>query len=81
MVIAGFGKNDFLPVLHSFTVESIINNRLKCDRLPGLSNDMGESRAAVIIPFAQAEIVYRFIRGIDPESLVSKLSFDLAVPV
>jgi hypothetical protein len=67
MVIAGFGKNDFLPVLHSFTVESIINNRLKCDRLPGLSNDMGESRAAVIIPFAQAEIVYRFIRGIDPE--------------
>jgi hypothetical protein len=27
---------------------------------------MGETNAAVIIPFAQAEIVYRFIRGIDP---------------
>jgi hypothetical protein len=67
IVIAGFGKNEFLPVLHSYTVESIVNDRLKCDRNPSLSNDMGESRGASIIPFAQAEIVYRFIRGIDPE--------------
>jgi hypothetical protein len=67
IVIAGFGKSDFLPVLQSYTIESIINNRLKYDRIPSLSNDMGESHAAVIIPFAQAEIVYRFIRGIDPE--------------
>lgn len=67
VVIAGFGKNDFLPVLHSYTVESIVNDRLKCDRLPNQSNDMGESRTTMIIPFAQAEIVYRFIRGIDPE--------------
>ena len=28
---------------------------------------MGESHAAMILPFAQAEIVYRFIRGIDPD--------------
>jgi hypothetical protein len=67
IVIAGFGRNEFLPVLHSFTVESITNDRLKHDRNPNLSNDMGESRSAVIIPFAQAEIVYRFIRGIDPD--------------
>jgi hypothetical protein len=67
IVVAGFGKNEFLPVLHSYTVESILNNRLKHDRLPNQSNDMGESHGAAIIPFAQAEIVYRFIRGIDPE--------------
>ncbi len=67
VVIAGFGQNEFLPVLHSFTVESIVNDRLKRDRNPNMSNDMGESRSAVIIPFAQAEIVYRFIRGIDPD--------------
>jgi len=67
IVVAGFGKKDFLPVVHSYTVESIINNKLKCDRIPSLSNDMGETRGASIIPFAQAEIVYRFIRGIDPE--------------
>jgi hypothetical protein len=67
IVIAGFGRNEFLPVLHSFTVESITNDRLKHERNPNSSNDMGESRSAVIIPFAQAEIVYRFIRGIDPD--------------
>jgi hypothetical protein len=67
IVIAGFGKNDFLPVVLSYTVESVINNRVKYDRIPGLSNDMGESHAAMILPFAQAEIVYRFIRGIDPD--------------
>ena len=54
-------------MLHSYTIESITNNRLKWDRNPNLSNDMGESQIATIIPFAQAEIVYRFIRGIDPE--------------
>lgn len=67
IVVAGFGKNDFLPVVHSYTVESMINNRVKYDRIAGLSNDMGESHAAMILPFAQAEIVYRFIRGIDPD--------------
>ena len=67
IVIAGFGKNDFLPVVHSYTVESMVNNRVKYDRIAGLSNDMGESHAAMILPFAQAEIVYRFIRGIDPD--------------
>jgi hypothetical protein len=67
IVVAGFGKNDFLPVVHSYTVESMINNRVKYDRIVGLSNDMGESHAAMILPFAQAEIVYRFIRGIDPD--------------
>jgi hypothetical protein len=67
IVIAGFGRNEFLPVLHSFTVEAIVNDRLKHERNPNLSNDVGESRSAAIIPFAQAEIVYRFIRGIDPE--------------
>jgi hypothetical protein len=67
IVIAGFGKNDILPVVHSYTVESIVHNRLKLEHLPAHSNDMNESGAASIIPFAQAEIVHRFIRGIDPE--------------
>jgi hypothetical protein len=67
IVIAGFGRNDVLPVVHSFTVESVINNRLRRDRMPGLSNDMNETHAAMILPYAQAEIVLRFIRGIDPD--------------
>ena len=67
IVIAGFGKSDVFPVVHSFTVESVINNRLRHDRIIGLSNDMNETHNAMILPYAQAEIVFRFIRGIDPE--------------
>jgi hypothetical protein len=67
IVIAGFGKNDVFPVLHSYTVETIVHNRLKQDRRSAQSNDMNETNTATIIPFAQAEIVYRFIQGIDPD--------------
>jgi hypothetical protein len=67
IVIAGFGKNDVFPVVKSFTVESVVNNRLRRDLMSGLSNDMNETHAAMILPYAQAEIVFRFIRGIDPE--------------
>jgi len=67
IVIAGFGKDDVFPVLHSYTVETIVRNKLKQMRRIAQSNDMNESNTATIIPFAQAEIVYRFIQGIDPE--------------
>ncbi len=67
VVIAGFGKNDILPALYSFTVDAIVDSHLKYDPMPSQSNDMNESRAASIIPFAQAEMVHRFIRGLDPE--------------
>jgi hypothetical protein len=67
VVVAGFGSKEFLPVLHSYTVEAVLRHRLKRDRQSRLSNDIGESGGASIIPFAQAEIVYRFIRGIDPD--------------
>ena len=67
VVVAGFGKGDILPVVQSYTVQSIVNNQLKFQHMPAQSNDMNESRAASIIPFAQGEMVDRFIRGLDPE--------------
>src|SRR5712691_9788946 len=63
VVIAGFGKDDIFPVVQSYTIESIVHNRLKNEPQPSHSNDMKDSGAASIIPFAQAEIVHRFIRG------------------
>jgi len=67
VVIAGFGKDDIFPVVQSYTIESIVHNRLKNEPQSSRSNNMNDSGAASIIPFAQAEIVHRFIRGIDPE--------------
>lgn len=67
IVIAGFGKNDVFPVLYSYAVEGIFGGALKSDRRENQSNDVNQSKSATIVPFAQGEIVYRFIQGMDPE--------------
>ena len=67
VVIAGFGKDDVFPVLYSYGVEDIVRGKLKRDRRENQSNDVNQSQAATIVPFAQGEIVYRFIQGMDPE--------------
>jgi len=67
VVIAGFGKDDVFPVLYSYAVEDIIRGKLKSDRRENQSNDVNQSQTATIVPFAQGEIVYRFIQGMDPE--------------
>ena len=67
LVIAGFGTHDVFPCVKSYQLELLANKKLRFVATPNLSNDMNESRGASIIPFAQAEIVYRFIQGIDPD--------------
>ena len=67
LVFAGFGGKEFLPVVQSYSVDAIVCAHLKRRYQPSLSNDVNQSGIASIIPFAQAEIVYRFIQGIDPE--------------
>lgn len=67
IVIAGFGKKDTFPVARCYSVEHIVNNRLKRKFLENLSHDVNETAGSSIIPFAQAEMVDRFMRGIDPE--------------
>jgi hypothetical protein len=67
VVIAGFGKDDVFPVLYSYMVENIIDGKLKSDRRDNQNNDVNQTKGATIVPFAQGEIVYRFIQGMDPE--------------
>lgn len=67
LVFAGFGELDVLPCVKSFIVEAVVGNKVRVSPTPNLSNDMNEKPIASIMPFAQAEIVYRFIQGIDPE--------------
>jgi hypothetical protein len=66
IVIAGFGKADIFPVIECYTIGSVIHKRLKRRRDANLCHDVNESQGATIVPFAQAEMVDRFIRGIDP---------------
>ncbi len=64
LVIAGYGEKDIFPSLNYYTIEGIADNFLKYkqDGNFNVSFQMG----AAIVPFAQKEMVVRFIEGIDP---------------
>ncbi len=64
VVIAGFGEKDTFPSLRSFDVEGIVNNKLKYKKR--FSEGINFEKSAAIIPFAQQEMVYAFMEGIEP---------------
>ena len=64
IAIAGFGEKDTFPSLKSFDIEGVVNNKLKYKER--LSAEINFENAATIIPFAQREMVYTFMEGINP---------------
>ena len=68
MVIAGFGRNDFFPTLAQVTTEGVIAGNVKYDvrRIVDIARD---GTSAQIVPFAQSEMVTRFMEGVDPAFL------------
>lgn len=64
VVIAGFGESDTFPSLYSIEIDGVVNNKLKyrVDHEAKIDTDHN----AMIIPFAQKEMVGTFIEGIDP---------------
>ena len=70
LVIAGFGEKEFFPTLVAVSVEGVVGGKLKYDRR--LQVDIArDGDPAMIVPFAQGEMVTRFMEGIDPTFLVS----------
>ena len=70
LVIAGFGEKEFFPTLVAVSVEGVVGGKLKYDRR--LQVDIArDGDPATIVPFAQGEMVTRFMEGIDPTFLVS----------
>lgn len=65
VVFAGFGDQDVFPSVFSYEVDAVINYWLKFkpDKSCEISFDGTQS---AIIPFAQSEMVYTFMEGIDP---------------
>jgi hypothetical protein len=64
VVIAGFGTRDLFPAMQAFLVEGVIKKRLK--HLEVERNQVGFENGAIIIPFAQREMVDIFMSGLDP---------------
>jgi len=65
IVVAGFGENDVFPSLISFMIEGICCNTLKYREDKNF--EITFKRSAAIVPFAQSEMVTRFMEGVDPE--------------
>ena len=67
VVIAGYGKLDIFPKIASYFVEGITDALIKKSFNAGKSNVQHSGFATFIVPFAQDEMVWTFLQGIDPE--------------
>lgn len=65
IVIAGFGEKQIFPSLRSYKVEALINNRLKYIEENDHNIDISADMGAAIRSFAQTDVVYTFMQGID----------------
>lgn len=64
VVVAGFGEEDLFPSLISYDIESMIEDKIKYKLNSLLKIDM--KKTALIVPFAQKEMVSAFMEGVDP---------------
>lgn len=64
VVVAGFGKGELFPTLVAHQLEGFVGNRLRYFRTDHVDIDRNGDRARVL-PFAQREMVERFLYGLD----------------
>ena len=64
-VIAGFGEKEIYPSIISYKIEAVINNKAKYMYLDDISYSVGKDGDGAIIPFAQSDMAYAFMEGID----------------
>lgn len=67
VVIAGFGSKEIFPSLFSYEISGMIGGVLKYSKDIDVDIDRRGARAAVL-PFAQKEMVERFLYGLDAQT-------------
>ena len=68
LVIAGYGERDVFPMLLAYECECVINNKLRYIETNRVK--IGTTKGtlvASVVPFAQREMVNRFMEGVDPK--------------
>jgi len=65
IVIAGFGDKEKFPSLFAIRSDGVVNSILKYSITH--SSTISLNQPAIIIPFAQQEMVITFIEGVDPD--------------
>lgn len=67
LVVAGFGEQDIFPKVVSYTIDGYF---LGSPKILAQNNDeVSPENSAVIMPFAQQEMVSLFMEGVDPKYL------------
>jgi hypothetical protein len=81
LVFAGFGTEQMLPSARVYLVEAILPNLVK--RKLDIARDVSASNQGIILPFAQTEMVYRFLQGVDPhyENFLTQLHVALTTSI
>ena len=70
VVIAGYGEKDVFPTLLAYECECVINNKLRYVQTNHVKIGTTRETATVVasvVPFAQREMVNRFMEGVDPK--------------
>ena len=67
IVISGFGKDDVFPVVEAFWVDGKFGGFLKYTRVQGQSDHVTLEANAVILTFAQPDMVDNFMTGISAQ--------------
>ncbi|OPY84621.1 MAG: hypothetical protein A4E71_02578 [Smithella sp. PtaU1.Bin162] len=75
IVIAGFGDEEIFPSIYAYQFECIIDGVLKCIEEKQKSGAIDFDCEALIVPFAQSEMVHTFIEGIDPALVQFSISY------
>jgi hypothetical protein len=66
IVVAGFGEEDVFPRLYQYEIGGMAANRLRYRQGVALVVDPASGQGGGIAPFAQQEMVVRFVEGVDP---------------
>lgn len=73
LVIAGFGDDQIYPSFCSYLIVGCLNGKLVC--IPQQADGIDQQKRSGVIPFAQHEMVYAFMEGIDPTYLSNLTQF------
>jgi len=66
IVIAGFGEDELLPALRSYTVEYVIADELRSSPGERVNVGLAPDQAAFVMPFAQSDEMLSFVFGSPP---------------
>lgn len=81
IVLAGFGENEFLPMVKAFKIEGLVKFTQNGKEMEILKYQEDQDKSsspdtqAAVIPYAQYEMVCRFMEGVDPDYVEAQEEF------